>query len=456
MFLSIATTHRPATDLGYLLMKHPARVHETEFSFGRATSFFPQAGEERCEAALVLDVDPVALVRGRGESPVEGYVNDRPYAASSFLSVAINRVFRTAMTGTSRDRQALADAAIPLEIEVVPLPAREGPDLVRRLFEPLGWQVSCRSVDDATGEAPYVALRLEGRQRLADALGHLYVLIPVLDEAKHYWVGEDEITKLLEKGGAWLAAHPERELVTRRYLKGRRDLTRSALARLAPEEEAEAEAGPAARPSVEDALEASMRLHDLRLETVTGVLAASGARVVADLGCGEGRLLERLVRDRRFVRLIGLDASVRSLERAARRLRLGQPEGPQADRVSLLHGALTLRDRRWQEAEAVALVEVIEHLDPERLPTLAEVVFGTTRAKTVVVTTPNAEHNVLFTALACGSLRHPDHRFEWTRAEMRSWAAGIEERWGWKAAHSGIGPEQPVHGAPSQMMVFTR
>lgn len=457
MYLSLATTHQPATDLGFLLMKHPDRVHEVELSFGRAVVFFPEACTERCEAVLVLDVDPVGLVRGRGSADglLDQYVNDRPYAASSFLSVALNRIYRSAMAGGSRERPELAASAIPLEITIKPLPVRGSTDLVRSLFEPLGWTVDVGRI--ATDDRPsrYVELHLSGTMRLADALSHLYVLIPVLDEDKHYWVGDDEVEKLLGKGEAWLSSHPARDLIARRYLKNRRDLVRAALSRLSPEAGApEASAQPDG-PGREETLEAPLRLHDRRLDAVAAVLVESGAKVVADLGCGEGRLLERLVRDRRFDRIIGLDASGRSLERAAGRLKLGQPGGPDG-RLTLLHGALTYRDERWHAADAAALVEVIEHLDPDRLPALADVVFGAARPKTVVVTTPNADYNALFPTLEAGAFRHPDHRFEWSRGEFRAWASGIEERYGYRAVHAGIGDDDPNLGPVSQMAVFTR
>jgi 3' terminal RNA ribose 2'-O-methyltransferase Hen1 len=458
MYLSIATAHEPATDLGFLLMKHPDRVHETELAFGKAVVFFPEATTARCEAVLTVEVDPVGLVRGRGggEGLLDQYVNDRPYAASSLLSVALNRVFRTAMTGNSTERPELAATPIPLDIIVTPLPAPGGESLVRALFQPLGWAVATERVEGPTGPSRYVTLNLRGTLRLAEALTHLYVLIPVLDDDKHYWVGDDEVEKLLVKGGPWLGSHPEKELIARRYLKNRRALASAALARLAPEEVEEAAAEPARRDAPEETLEAPIRLHDLRLDAVVNALAASGAKTVADLGCGEGRLLRRLVGDKRFTRLIGLDASARSLEHASERLKLNLAGGPSTERVSLLHGALTYHDERWKDVDAAALVEVIEHLDADRLPALVKVVFGTARPKTVIVTTPNAEHNVLFPALTIGAFRHPDHRFEWSRAEFRAWAAEIETRFGYSAEFSEIGWADEVHGAPTQMAVFTR
>jgi 3' terminal RNA ribose 2'-O-methyltransferase Hen1 len=456
MFLSISTTHRPATDLGFLLMKHPERVYEVELGFGKAVVFHPVATDERCEAVLLLDVDPVGLVRGRGdgEGLLDQYVNDRPYAASSFLSVGLNRAFRTAMTGVSKEREELAGQKIPLAVKVCPLPLRGGEDLLATLFEPLGWRVSFERIAGPHGPSRYLALTLEGEQRVAEALSHLYVLIPVLDDDKHYWVGDDEVEKLLAKAGAWLAQHPAKELIARRYLKRRR-LARAALERLASEDKVELEA-PEVRQSREEALETPVRLNDLRLDAVVEALAASGAKFVTDLGCGEGKLLGRLMRDRRFEKIIGLDASSRALETARDRLKLDLAGGVKRERVTLLHGALTYRDERWAGTDAVSLVEVIEHLDADRLPALEKAVFGAAQPKTVVVTTPNAEYNVLFERLAAGTFRHPDHRFEWARTEFAAWAETVAQRYGYAVTYSGIGEAHAEHGTPTQMAVFAR
>jgi 3' terminal RNA ribose 2'-O-methyltransferase Hen1 len=460
MFLSIATTHQPATDLGYLLHKHPGRVHEIEQTFGKAWVFYPDAGDGRCEAALVLDVDPIGLVRGKGQAQglLDQYVNDRPYAASSFLSVALNRAFRTAMTGVCNARQELADGTLPLEAVVTPLPMRGGEKLIRQLFEPLGWSVHVDPIvgpDTGTVSKLYARVKLTGVARLSALLNHLYVLIPVLDDAKHYWVGEDEIDKLLKRGEGWLDRHPAKELIVRRYLRHRGILARAALERLAPETQDEA-IEPDARAAPEDALETPIRLNDERMVAVVEALRAAGAKTIADLGCGEGKLLHRLLRERWTERLIGLDPAARELEWAAKRLKLHLPGGPPEGRVLLLHGSLTYRDDRWASAEAAALIEVIEHLDPDRLPLVERVVFGEACPATVVVTTPNAEYNALFPNLAAGAFRHPDHRFEWTRAQFEAWAEKIGSAYGYRPTFSGIGRPDAALGAPTQMAVFTR
>lgn len=463
MFLSVATTARPATDLGYLLHKNPQRSHEVTLGFGRAVMVYPEASDTRCEFALMLEVDPVALVRGQpGQSGLQAdYVSDRPYAASSFLSVALARAVREAMAGRSRDRQALADSAIPLEAVVAPLPVRGAPELVADLFEPLGYavQVTTHPLDPAQpdwGMAPYVTLRLTATRRLSELLTHLYVLMPVLDERKHYFIDEAEVAKLLERGEGWLQGHPQRDLIVARYLGRRKALVGAALARLmaADEPESPVVLDPAARVDAEAALEKPLRLHDQRLERVFELIVAAGAKRVLDLGCGSGKLLARLIRQRGLEEIVGVEVSSVELARAQRHF--ARLPDTARRRLKLLQGSLIYRDERLRGYDAAALVEVIEHLDPDRLPHLERALFGDARPGLLVVTTPNREHNALFPGLAPGALRHPDHRFEWTRQEFRGWAETVAAAHGYAVRFEGVGEEHPELGPPSQLAEFTR
>jgi 3' terminal RNA ribose 2'-O-methyltransferase Hen1 len=284
---------------------------------------------------------------------------------------------------------------------------------------------------------------------------HLYVLIPVLDDEKHYWVGEDEIEKLLRRGEGWLPQHPERELITRRYLKHGRRLTRDALERLAELDDVAPVNADAAPETVSMSVEEPLRLNDRRMARVVEVLREAGARSVLDLGCGAGRLIQTLLKDRQFERIVGVDASTRELEMAHDRLNLDRLPERQRERVLLLHGALTYRDKRLAGFDAAAVVEVIEHIDPPLLDAVANALFGAARPTTVVLTTPNVEYNVRFEALHGHTLRHADHRFEWTRAEFETWARNVGERFGYDLRFEEIGDPDPSLGAPTQMGVFT-
>jgi 3' terminal RNA ribose 2'-O-methyltransferase Hen1 len=409
-----------------------------------------------------LDVDPVGLVRNRQGPRGEGgsldqYVNDRGYAATSFLSVAIARVFGSALGGRCREHPELVETPLPLTTRLPVLPCRGGEAWLRRLFEPLGYQVEATRLPmDETfpewGPSPYFDLSLAGETRLRDLLAHLYVLIPVLDDDKHYWVGEDEVEKLLRRGEGWLAAHPEREEITRRYLRHKKRLTRSALAQLMEEEDPD-EASEA-HAQEEAAAEKRIRLNDLRLGAVVAALKESGARRVLDLGCGEGRLIRLLLEDRQFVEVVGMDVAYRALETARDRLRIDDLPRAWQGRVRLIQGSLIYRDARLAGYDAAAVVEVIEHLDPPRLAAFERVLFECARPGAVVLTTPNAEYNVRWESLPAGRFRHRDHRFEWSREQFSAWAKGVGARYGYTVRFLPIGPEDPEVGPPTQMAIF--
>jgi 3' terminal RNA ribose 2'-O-methyltransferase Hen1 len=464
MLLTITTTHQPATDLGYLLHKNPQRLHSLELSFGKAHLFYPEATQERCTAALLLDVDPVGLVRGkRGQHEgrtLDQYVNDRPYVLSSFLSVAMGRALGTAMTGRSKGRQELADQKIPLTATLAVVACRGGEQLLRDLFEPLGYGVSAEHhpLDEKFpewGEGPYYTVRLQGNVRLQDLLNHLYVLVPVLDAEKHYWIGQDEVDKLLRKGEGWLATHSNREAIVKRYLPRQRELAQEALAQLAEGDNPDPDARDEVRAEEEATMEAPIRLWQQRMGTVLAVLRSAGAQRVLDLGCGEGKLLKSLLEEKALTEIVGMDVSHRSLEIASRNLRLDRMPAKQRDRLTMLHGSLMYRDKRLAGYDAATVVEVIEHLDAPRLTAFERVLFEAARPKTVIVTTPNAEYNVKFDSLPAGQFRHKDHRFEWTRDEFQQWSRRIGQRFGYDVRFLPIGEEDPQLGAPTQMGVFS-
>jgi len=460
MLLTLTLTRPPATDLGYLLHKHPQRVQQFSLPFGAAHVFYPEVAEERCTAALLLDVDPIGLIRrGVRFARLDQYVNDRPYVASSFLSVALARVLNTAMSGRCEARPELPEQALPLEARLAVLPIAGGEEIARRLFEPLGYTLDAvqHPLDEQFpewGASRYHTVHLRGEVRLRDLLTHLYVLVPVLDAQKHYWVGDDEVEKLLARGEGWLTDHPDRELIVNRYLKYQRPLARAALEQLLVDEDPAVDDDAEQRAAEEEAVEEPLRLNEKRHGAVVAALRASGARRVLDLGCGNGKLLRSLLEEPAFEQVVGVDISYAALEAAKRRLRLDRLAPRQRDRVVLFQTALTYRDKRLAGFDAAAVVEVIEHLDEPRLRSFERVVFAHARPNVVVVTTPNREYNATFEGLPAGEFRHRDHRFEWTRAEFESWAGRVAADNDYSVRFLPIGPADPELGAPTQMAVF--
>jgi 3' terminal RNA ribose 2'-O-methyltransferase Hen1 len=461
VLLTLTSPASNATDLGYLLHKHPDRVQSFDLPVGTAHVFYPEASEARCTVALLLEVDPIGIVRGKrfgGDGfALSQYVNDCPYAASSMIAVALGKVFGTAMKGRCAARPDLEGRPLPLTIHVPAVPSDGGGALVESLFAPLGWSVTTRvePLDPQIprwGESRYVDTTLEGTMPLADALRHLYVLLPVLDGSKHYWVGSDEVDKLVRSGGAWLQDHPQRDVITRRYLAHQRSYVADATERLAALDDATPDL-------VVDPEEAEPRRVPLVRRRVDAVLTAVkdvGARRVVDLGCGEGTLLRELISDVSFTEVVGVDVSARELQRAARRLGLERMPDTQRARLTLRQSSLTYRDPAIEGYDAVVLMEVIEHVDPERLPTLERNVFAHVRPGSVIVTTPNADHNLRYEHLVAGELRHPDHRFEWGREEFAAWATRTGAAHGYTVELRPVGDEDAAAGAPTQLALFRR
>jgi 3' terminal RNA ribose 2'-O-methyltransferase Hen1 len=455
MLLTITTKRYPATDLGYLLHKHPAKVQTVELTAGSAHIFYPEATDHSCTAALLLDIDPVRLVRGNGNGhdfALEQYVNDRPYVASSFMSAAISQAYATAMNGRCKDKPHLVDEAIPFEIGLSVLPVKGGEPLLRQFFEPLGYEVNVQShlLDEqypAWGQSRYFNVTLRHTLPLKTILKQLYILVPVCDNDKHYFVGGHEIEKLMEKGEGWLDTHPAKELITRRYLRNIAPLAKQALELIMKEEILPAEEKPA---------KDKIKLHDLRLLTVRDILQELNVSTIVDMGCGEGKLLRLLMEKPLFKKILGMDVSYRALEIAQDKLKLDRLPEMQRNRIQLIQGSLTYRDKRLEGFDAGVLVEVIEHLEESRLTALEKVVFEYARPAHVIITTVNAEYNVRYEKLTAGAFRHGDHRFEWTRAEFETWGNRVAAQFGYLVSFRPLGEIDETLGGPSQLALFKR
>jgi 3' terminal RNA ribose 2'-O-methyltransferase Hen1 len=466
MLLTISTTHFPADDLSYLLHKHPDKIQSVDISAGKVHIFYPEVGAQKCTAALLLDIDPVGLVRSAGpkgnDFALEQYVNDRPYVSSSFMSAAIAKAYSSALNGRCKDKPELVDVAMPFIVKLSVLPVKGGESVLRSLFEPLGYQVNAvQHPLDTTfpewGYSRYFTVELSNKLTLQQLLSHLYVLIPVCDNDKHYWVNQEEVEKLLAKGKDWLETHPAKEMIVRRYLKNQRTLTNEALGALLSKDEIEETVeNEITIEAAADVEEPQLRIHELRLHAAKDELLLAGAKRVVDLGCGEGKLIKLLLAEKQFEFVLGMDVSYRSLEIAKERLKLERMQERQLQRVQLIQGSLTYRDKRLEGFDGAALVEVIEHLDEPRLAALERSVFEFAKPGIVVITTPNAEYNVRFADYQEGKMRHNDHRFEWTRKEFESWGTDLAVKFSYNVIFKPVGEVDAEVGALSQMAVFSR
>jgi 3' terminal RNA ribose 2'-O-methyltransferase Hen1 len=465
MLLTISTTHRPATDLGYLVHKNPFRCQAKKLPFGIVNIFYPEAGEEKCTLAILLDVDTVGLVRGKRNyhrsMPIEPYVNDRPYVCSSFMSITLSRVFGQTLNGRCKERPELVETPMPLTVKISVLPCRGGEGLLKRLFEPLGYRVDAQAytLDEnfpEWGESPYYTVELSKKTSVRELFNHLYVLIPVLDNRKHYYIDKNEIGKLLKRGEGWLSEHPERDNIAKRYLKYLRSYAQEAILRLMEINPAEGNDIGVAEVQSEEKIEKSLNLNEERLGAVLSALRASQAETIVDLGCGSGKLLGLLLKEKQFKKIVGFDVSIRSLEIAHERLHIKDLPPMQRERMELLHGSLMYRDKRLEGFDAAAIIEVIEHLDQPRLKAFERVVFEFARPGVIIMTTPNREYNTLWEAIGPEKLRHQDHRFEWTRDEFEAWAAGIAKTYHYTTKFLPVGAVDDQLGAPTQMCIFSR
>lgn len=464
MLLNISTSHYPATDLGYLLHKHPDKFQSFDLSVGKAHVFYPEAGESKTTISLLLDIDPIDMVRearnlGGDAFPLGQFVNDRPYVASSFMSVAIAKIFSSALNGNCKEKPELVEKKLPFEVSVSVQPAPHGGEiLIRKFYEPLGYNVNLKrcTLDDhfpEWGDSKYFQLSLANTLSTKDLLSHLYVLIPALDNNKHYFVNENEIEKLLKKGEGWLNGHPAKQEIARRYLHNIRSLSGQAMQLLTDGDTPDntlpdKDLHPAGARSKKETL------HDTRLRTVVDRLLASGAKTVLDLGCGDGKLLRLLAPQRQFSQIVGMDVAYKELLKAKERLGYDEMPPHQQERIRLFQGSLTYRDKRIEGFQAAAVIEVIEHLDPDRLKTFETVLFAHARPATVLITTPNKEYNMVWENLDTGTMRHSDHRFEWSREEFARWASHIATSYPYNFEIVPIGPEVENVGAPTQMAIF--
>ena len=449
MLLTITYKGKNTQDLGYLLYKNPARPQYVDLSMGKAYIFYPKVSDEETTIALMVQLDPLDLAKGKDGTNDRGlfaYVNDRPYVASSFMSNAINRALGTAMTGRCDSRPELAEEQIDLTAKIYMLPVRGDKTFINEVFEPLGYEVSYDTFPvDAQypgwGECDCVNLTLHCSKRVSELLNQLYILIPVFDLQRHYYVNETDIDGLVKHGEGWLSDHPLCERIVRRYFKMARSYAKEALQKLGIyEDKTETEDKP-------------LPLDVLRLQAVRDEIISSGARTCIDIGCGEGKLIKLLLEAPDLKHIAGADVVAGEVKKAAERIGYDRLPERQKEKVTLFQGSLMYQDDRFKGYDCMSVVEVMEHIEPERLPMLEKVVFSWARPATVIFTTPDKTYNTNYD-LEEDELRHEDHRFEWDRETFEEWTQHVCEEYGYTVSIKGIGGKDGEDISPTQMGVF--
>lgn len=463
LLLTITYTGQNTSELGFLLYKRPDKIQKFSLNYGTAYVFYPEVSESRTTAALLLEIDPIDLARGKLGSKDGGlfdYVNDRPYACTSFMSTAISRVFGTAMSGKCESHPELAQMPLQLTASLSALRDNGDTELAEQLFTPLGYEVHTerQTLDESFpewGSSPYIQLTITGTVKLSELLNHLYVLIPVFDKQKHYYIAEDEIQKLLSHGEGWLASHPFREKIANRYFTAKRSYARKAIDILLADE-ALPEVPEELTEKSESEKKSYTPLNTQRMEAVKNAVLQSGASSVIDLGCGECRLTSLLLNESQIRHVTACDVSVHELEKASQKLHLDRMPAYRKNKLTLMQASLTYLDKRFENFDCACVIEVIEHIEPMRIPAFERVVFEFAHPRTVILTTPNRDYNKNYQFMQENELRHGDHRFEWTRTEFKSWTEHICEKFNYHCEISGIGDLDENSGQPTQMGVFTR
>lgn len=465
MLLTITSEGDNSQDLSYLLHKNPDKVQMFNITGGKAHVFYPEYSKKKTTVALLLDIDTIEIIRNirlpDNGFMLKNYINDRPYVASSFTSHAISEVFSSALNGKCKLKPELVELEMDFEININVLKIKGGNSAwINKIFEPLGYKVEFKRHflnENFTqwGESNYYSVKLKNNITLQKLLSQLYVLLPVFDYEKHYFISTNEIDKLLDKGKEWLSGHPEKDIITKRYLNNLKKYYNPALERL--NENNNEDLYKEEIENINDVeVEKKLSLNKQRLKTVFDKVKDSGYTSIMDLGCGEGKLLKMLLKDSKFSKITGMDVSYSELQKAKDNLYYEELSDKQKERLTLIQGSLLYKDERLKNHEVATVIEVIEHLELFSLKYLEKVLFSYLKPNMIIITTPNSEYNQKYENLENELFRHHDHRFEWSRKEFYDWLKNIQNEYKYNFEVFEIGESDNLLGSPTQMAVLKK
>ncbi len=444
MQLSVIVKGLGVEAVSYLIAKNPNNVYERNEKGFKVRLVYSIFNKEEVQFVIYVKPDPIDLVRNSSDLlDITHYINDREFAVSSLFITAIRKALGTALNGKpDEEYQKWVEHPFDIEVAFGPVATDLRDQDVADLFEPIGYQVEIErgeSTIRTRSSARFV--KVSGRQTVQNALKHVSILIPVIDNYKHYFLDEREVEKLERYGEGWLENHPLKQLIVKRALRFNALISQSKYYEKKQHYPKQAES-----PKI--------RLNDLRYEAILNVIQTLSQKdTIVDLGAGEGRLSVQLGFLEGVKEILSIEPSNKSRLKAIERFEQVKVKEGYVEPQSL-PGSLFYFDSRLQNKDIIILCEVIEHINEDRLPKIFETILHDYRPKTLIVTTPNQEYNVLYEM--DDEMRHDDHRFEWTRAEFAQHVEGWAVSYPYQVTIRGIGEEHPIHGHPTQMAIFRR
>jgi 3' terminal RNA ribose 2'-O-methyltransferase Hen1 len=445
MQLTIQASGDNVQAISYLLAKNPNNLYERNHKGHLVRLFYSKFTETELEVTIFVTPDPIEMVKNNSNSyDITHYINDREFAVSSIFCSFIRSALGTALNGQPKEEHLKwVNHPFSFNFEFGPVVSSLSDEKLMNLFEPIGYEVTINRPEieysfpiKTKSSARYLSIK--GMKTLQEGLRHLFVLIPVIDNYKHYFIDEKEIEKLERYGEGWLEQHPLRDLIYRQALRFKEIYS---LVENSSKDEKKVE--PVKK----------VRLNELRYEKIVNAVSQMKPRSVVDFGSGEGKLSVQLGFVEGITEILAVEpsesASLKALERfnkVKNKEKFVIPE--------LLWGSLFYYDERLKDKDVIILCEVIEHIDETRLPKAMDTLLHDYQPGALIITTPNREYNELYDMEE--HLRHNDHRFEWTRAEFRQWCTERNYSNDYELLFDGIGEEHPSHGFPTQMCIFKR
>ncbi|MCK1992095.1 3' terminal RNA ribose 2'-O-methyltransferase Hen1 [Peribacillus muralis] len=445
MQLTINASGNNVKAISYLLSKNPNNLYERKHKGHVVRLFYSTFTETEMEATIFVTPDPIELVKNTANSyDITHYINDREFAVSSIFCSLIRSALGTALNGQPKEEHAeWVNHPFSFQFDFGPVVSTLSDNQLRELFEPIGYEVSITRPDiqysfDMKDRSSTRTVSLKGLKTLQEGLRHLFVLIPVIDNYKHYYIDEKEIDKLERYGEGWLDDHPMRDFIYRQSLRFKE--VYSIVENKKPEMK-------------KDDKESKVRLNDLRYEKIFDTVSQMHPSSVVDFGSGEGKLSVRLGFIEGVKEILAVEPSQSATLKALGRFdKVKDKEKFVIPKP--LWGSLFYYDEELKNKDVIILCEVIEHIDEHRLPKVMDTILQDYQPRALILTTPNREYNEVYDME--DALRHNDHRFEWTRAEFQQWCTARNHDDSYDLRFEGIGEEHVTQGCPTQMCVFER